>query len=224
MVGKTKKIGTKEILLLSFGIVILIIIISNLGFYNNPKNKLIKSNEEKITKNKYLTIKTEEEYEYVIDKNNFDNATIIRYTTKLGTGSCVDIYINDMKTDSCIKPDGTDKDGSNLTLKHPQIIFFKPWMLALNSNWTWKAGYKTKYMEKNLIGYEFKVVREEKIYGRDSYVVETTSDGDNKTKITDWIDKEKRVLLKETSGDYNIIIIDAPFPLNKTEIITHLKQ
>lgn len=199
----------KNIILISIVFIIAIVILGNLLFHTDSAEDIIEVREEELNKNKGLTLLPGEKYSYLISG---EQTGIIEFKVKLGI-DCMGIHIFDDYSGVCIKSDGTDEYQSNMTLAHPQVTFFKPWMLALEQDWDWKVEYFDKHSGKKILEYEFKVVGEEEIYGRDSYVVELSGPGE--TVFIEWIDKEKRVLLKETGGLYEMEIVEAPFELKK---------
>ena len=85
-------------------------------------------------------------------------------------------------------------------------------MLAVHDDWKWmvESSVNIAGNEINLRNLSFSVTGSETIFGRDSYLVSLRS---NNEEILMWIDKEKRIALKEKSGGYEVRIIEAPFEL-----------
>lgn len=182
-------------------------LLSNLLFYNKFNADIFYIKEDNLSKNKGLTLVPLERYSYKTE--GFEENVTIEYNIKYGS-NCMGVYMFEQYSGICIDPDGKDSTGSNLFFANPQIIFFKPWMLALAPNWSWSAGYADKQTGTFYSEYRFRVVGEEKIFGRDSFIVEIIGPELNSKQ---WIDKQKRVLLKEETDSYTIIIVDAPFAL-----------
>lgn len=200
----------KKWVILSIVVLFLLFVIANIIFYENIQEGTIELKEGKLVKNKGLTLVPGEKYKYVLRSNGEE--LFLEFTTAWFYGGCVQIYIFESDSGVCMKSDGTDQSGFNSTLSHPQIIFFKPWMLALEKDWEWKVEYIDKNMNRTIIEYNYRVIGEENIYGRESYIVEITSIDKN---ITQWIDKDKRILLKEVGPQHEVEITEAPFTLEE---------
>jgi len=184
-------------------------LLSNLFFYGQFKGDIFYIKEEPLSKNKALMLVPLEKYRYQI--YSVENMEI-EFNIKYGK-NCMAVYILDQYSGVCINSSGNDDSNSNLFLSHPQVIFFKPWMLALDSNWKWSAGYADRQTDTLYSNYSFEVIGEEKIFGRDSFIVEIKSPEMNSKQ---WIDKQKRVLLKEETNTYSILILEAPFGLSNS--------
>lgn len=191
-----------------------IFMIANLLFNVSAPQDFIEIEEGKLKKNKGLTLLSGEKYTYLIkseENEEYTNSTL-EFNIKWFYGGCLNILIFESETGVCLDSDGTDKSNSNSTLSHPQVVFFKPWMLALEEDWEWEIKYKNKLSNTSIMEYYYEVISMEEIYGREAFVV-SMSDGN--INSTSWIDKEKRVLLREIGEEYELEIIEAPFPLEK---------
>ncbi|MDD5022567.1 MAG: hypothetical protein PHU63_00150 [Candidatus ainarchaeum sp.] len=203
---------TKEMAIISIAFVLLIIIIANFMFYNNLDENFLEVKEGKLIKNKGLAILSGEKYAYYL-YNNEGVIGNLEFSIKSGMG-CLGVDIFTDYSGVCIKSDGTDSRNSNISFVHPQVAFFKPWMLALEEGWNWKVEYIDKQTDNVIESYIFEVIKEEKIFGRNSYLVEVTNE---EVKVKIWVDKEKRVLLKEINEEYIVEIYSAPFELEKDD-------
>ena len=101
-------------------------------------------------------------------------------------------------TPACVGRDGTDSSGFNSTLSDPGIIMFKPWMLALADGWAWNNSMYLSYEggETYISDTRYRVIRNDTYAGRPVFLVEVKSS----TGPVDyeWIDTEKRIVLRET--------------------------
>jgi hypothetical protein len=127
--------------------------------------------------------------------------------------SCTMILVmeNPSEPGVCVDEWGNDRTMSNSSLEHPQILLFKPWMLALEQGWTWKTKMYLSYNGtlQEISSMEYKVVRMDEYRGRQAYVVKETTDGGG--SAFSYIDVEKRVLLKLIGEGFEITLEDAPF-------------
>ena len=204
---------TTKYFLASLGIFLVILIFAGV-FFKPDLPKGIKIKEAPITKNEELAIKPGETYTYVYRMNNTDN--LLTFDIKNNV-DCTFIQIRESVnvTGACVNRQGNDKAGSNVSLEVTYIAMFKPWMLAVNSKWKWNVRTVVDVFgtDTDIMNTSFETVNEEMVFGRESYVVQISSEN---AKIIDWVDKEKRILLKEQGANYEIELISAPFPLNKT--------
>lgn len=139
-----------------------------------------------------------------IPDNQTNKTGILSFATQTGV-DCTWLYHNESGEISCLKPDGTDLSGSNLTLEDPSLVIFKPWMLALDDNWKWKVkgcftvdGQLSCEMEL-----DYRVLRVDYENGKKYYVVETTY-GEN--TIHSWVEDERRILKKQTGPGFEITL------------------
>lgn len=163
---------------------------------------------EKIT----LQLKAGELYKY---KYTLGNQSLnISYATMQGQ-NCIIITMKEIKSGDaavCVKKDGTDNSGSNLSLSNPLIQLYKPWMLAVKSGWSWKVEMISSISQNLTMGEIVLSETGETVYnGRVAFIVTSIEPGMEGVKMT--IDKEKRVLLKEEGKGYVIELVSAPFPL-----------
>lgn len=163
--------------------------------------------EEPIEKNTEFQLQPGEQYVYSYVFNN----TPINITYQvLGGAGCTAIRVAESvnSSETCVDKWGNDRGGYNSTLGNPQILLFKPWMLALNQGWHWNSSL---YMSFNgslqyMAGIEYRVLRIENYLGRPAFVVrENASNG---LPQYEWIDVEKRVLLKLKGENYEITLTD----------------
>ncbi len=203
----------KELSAFQIAVVILIaIVIVGIMSINMPTQDFETSEfiqkEAPLEKNKEFQLKKGEYYEYEM---RYENATggisfLVEggaYCTFLSTGAqfenakrvCVDRY-------------GNDDSGSNVSLSEPMIFFFKPWMLAVDDNWKWNT---TVYAVVNdtevyVMDVYYSTIRTDIIDGRKAYVVKI--DMGEGQEYYDWIDDEKRILVKEMGGGMTVELVE----------------
>lgn len=168
--------------------------------------------EEMLNKNAELAIRPGEWYVYEYNLSNSNISLAIEFQTKIGQ-NCVGIELKNTqnRTAVCLKKDGTDKLQSNLTLSEPAIFMFRPWMLALDDNWEWDiktavSASGTKIKEEFI---KFRVTESDNVSGRTAYKVEMSDAEGSEAIVTTWVDKEKRVILKEMGPGYEINLVSA---------------
>ena len=182
--------------------------------FKPPISEKFVFNEAPLTKQSSLLIKPGETYLYQYTINNTNNTLTL---VTLQGPQCVFIYILEAvnQTGTCLKSDGTDGDGSNVTLSVPYISLFKPWMLAVHDNWKWNVSMGV-YISKEfnpVKTFVYETLRSEIVFGRESYVVRIIGTNDTESGVIMWVDKEKRIVLKEQGPKYEVTLIKAPFEL-----------
>ncbi len=204
--------GIKRTVLFSLGIFLLLMIVG-LFVYGDDigSKKSLVINEDPLNKVSGVTFVPGEQYTYeVIQSNGTEEiSTIVSYKIDYGE-DCIVISSKD-GGNACINMQGNDETGSNLTLESG-IVFFKPWMLAVQEGWEWRVEWKTVFSGEVLDWAEFETLGSEKIFGRDAYKVQVKFSYGESTK---WIDKKKRILLMDIGPDYKIEITNGPFTLEK---------
>jgi hypothetical protein len=98
--------------------------------------------------------------------------------------------------------------GYNSTFQNPSILLFKPWMLALREGWTWKSSMYLSFdgALSHVSDTNYRVIRSESYENRTAFVVELKSE-DNYSEYQ-WVDAEKRVLLKSMGEGYEVKKVD----------------
>ncbi|MCI0503902.1 hypothetical protein L0Y65_04275 [Candidatus Micrarchaeota archaeon] len=174
------------------------------SFFENPQ---VVYSEAPLQKNREFQLLPGETYRYSYLMNNTTaNMTFIILE---GEG-CTRIEVAEARnsSDVCVDRWGLDKSGSNVSLGNPYILLFKPWMLALREGWTWNNSMflsfdgASEYVTDNY----YRVVRMENYSGRTSYIVEIKS-GTGAVEY-DWVDDEKRVLLRVQGEGYEVVLAD----------------
>ncbi|MEM4359071.1 MAG: hypothetical protein QXT45_00900 [Candidatus Bilamarchaeaceae archaeon] len=158
--------------------------------------------EDRLEKNRNISFNDGDVFYYVFNSSNFSTDFEFVVDTRQ---DCTNLYAKDSSGFSCVKEDGTDLSGSNLTLADRNIFFFRPWMLALNDNWKWAARGCFE-INKNLscdIVVSFKVIRTEFENGKKQYVVRAVY---GSTEVYYWVEDERRILSKEIGPGYTITI------------------
>lgn len=161
-------------------------------------------------------LSTGESYSYNYSSGN-DSVTV--HYGLIQRSGCLEFIVSEIKNNgtSCIKADGTDSGGSNLTLNNQFIYFFRPWMLAVKPGWSWNVDIYTNITtESKISGFEFYFAGETTYRGRETFIVKQKEDSSN-NEATMLIDKEKKILLKEEGNGYQVEIISGPFPLAQQE-------
>lgn len=198
-------------ILLTFVVFIIILIFGSMIFKPFiPDTFTLK--EAPLKKNTELQIKPSELYVYTYTINNTNNTLSFR------TGrapNCVFIYVVEAlnRTGTCINQFGNDKVGSNATLEVSYLSLFKPWMLAVDENWTWDVTMTVNATGQEIIlkTFTYETLRVENMLGRDAFVVRIAAREVEQEIITTWVDVEKRVMLKEVGPNYVVILTKAPF-------------
>ncbi len=204
--------GIKKTILFSFGLLLLIMIVGYFvyGTELNPKTAL-EITEEPLSKVSGVTFAPGEQYTYSIVQIDGSESVSTNISYLIDYGEDCIIISSEEGGNSCINMDGNDEKGSNLTLESG-VFFFKPWMLAVKEGWEWRVEWKTLFTNEVLDWVEFETIGSEKIFGRDAYKVRVKFAYGESIK---WIDKKKRVLLKDTGLNYVIELINGPFVLEK---------
>jgi len=203
-----------QIPLTSAGVLTLIVLIALLGIagqaiaprFQDPRTITI---EEPLEKNTDLQLYSGEVYVY----EYMYNGTPINIPFAIASApTCTLILVPDNPGDPgvCVDEAGNDRTMSNASLEHPQIILFKPWMLALEPGWNWGT---TMYLSYNgtmqeISQVDYRLVRMDSFEGRSAYVVKETTDGGN--AVFSYIDVEKRVLLRLIGEGFEIDLKQAP--------------
>jgi hypothetical protein len=199
-------IGTKNTALVAVIILIGIMIFSGFALKPQFENPEVIFNEEPLEKNVKLQIFPGDEYKYKYLIN--DTAVNITYRLMSGSG-CTIIYLQESAnfTHICVDEWGMDRTKSNSTFENPSFLLFKPWMLALEDNWKWNNSMYVKYdkIYNHISDNQYRVMRRENYSGRMAFVVEiSSSSGPSEYQ---WIDEEKRVLLKTIGEGYVVELI-----------------
>ena len=187
--------------------VIVMIILGSAFFrslFDNPK---VVIDEAPLKKNKDFMLNSGEQYSYsYILENDSVNMT---YVILQGDG-CMIIKLMEAKNSSgvCVDRAGMDQSGSNATYEDPSILLFKPWMLALDDDWRWNNSMYISYngARNHIQNTYYRVVRKENYSGHESYVVEIKSD--EGPAEYDWIDAEKRIVLRVIGQGYEVVLSD----------------
>ncbi len=108
---------------------------------------------------------------------------------------------------ACVDRQGNDYSGSNVSLAEPMIFFFKPWMLAVDDNWKWNVSVYAIVDNSSVyvMDINYSTIRTDIIDGRETYVVKIET---GEQVYYDWIDKEKRILVKETGGGMTVELVE----------------
>jgi len=197
---------------LSFAILLLFII---MGYFLIPPNVYetqmpeFENVEAPLVKNKNLTLQDGEVYRYMYTtENQSGNVTFTVQKLK----KCTYISTTDISgLGACLDNEGNDYSGSNVSLVDGNIFMFKPWMLALDDGWEWNASvYAVTNSTKNYVfDITYKVIRTDHINGRPAYFVEISMGG---ITFYEWVDKEKRIVVRETGYGATIELIEGLEP------------
>ena len=163
--------------------------------------------EAPLEKNSELMITPGEQYVYGYLYNN--TTANITYSIASG-GGCTLITVENSPDGRmlCLDKEGLDETGSNSTFSDPSILFFKPWMLALEESWRWNNSVYIRYDDiiQHTSDTYYKVIRSENYRGREVFVVRIDSSSGPAEYL--WIDKEKRVLLKVVGEGYQVELFE----------------
>ncbi len=212
--SESMKFGTySRMAIISIVVLVAIIIIS--GSFRPPVSEGFVFREAPLAKVSALLIQPNEGYVYLYTINNTNNT--LTFLTRQGP-TCVFIQVLEAvnQTGTCLKTDGTDQDESNVTLRVSYISLFKPWMLAVHDDWKWNVtmGVLISDQFTPVKTFLYQTLASELVFGRESYVVRISGTDDNESQeVVMWIDKEKRIILKEKGPQYEVNLIKGPFEL-----------
>lgn len=160
--------------------------------------------EGKLVKNAQLGVASGETYVYVYSVGN-DSANLT-YQVSDGYG-CTLITLVEGHTSVCLDSAGNDAAGQNASYAVQGMLLTRPWMLAIGDGWSWNVSAYIVY--QGLIKYvgetDYAEVRKEFYKGRESYVVRI--DSSENTTAWDWVDSEKRILLREIGPGYETELV-----------------
>ncbi|MDD5171735.1 MAG: hypothetical protein PHF60_01740 [Candidatus ainarchaeum sp.] len=159
--------------------------------------------EEPLEKNTEFQLKPGELYVYTYAIN--DTQVNMTYAILEG-GNCTRIRLLESVnvSETCVDKNGMDNFGYNSAFANPAILLFRPWMLALEEGWHWNSSMYVYYggMEEHVSDTYYRVVRKDTLDGREVFIVEIRMD--DAPPEYQWIDAEKRVLLKIKGDNYEI--------------------
>ncbi len=194
-------VGSVLIMILILGFVALV-------FRPQIENPQFTANEAPLVKNVNLQILPGEIYTYMYTMGNTsDNLTYI----VLYGGNCTVVQLlggGQQDASVCLDEWGNDATGQNASYGVPAIILTRPWMLALQDGWSWNVSNYMMFdsWAQHIVDTNYTVVREEYYEGREAYVVKMqSSQGD---VAMDWVDADKRILLREVGQNYEIVLTD----------------
>lgn len=161
--------------------------------------------EEPLSKNREFSIAPGATFVYNLTGAD-NNSQSFSFVAAKGS-NCVWLYAEGGMPVSCLKNDGTDDSGSNITLDDRSIFFFRPWMLALNDTFEWKTR-GCFVINKELVcdlDFSIKVIRTEYSGGKKYYVVRLSS---GQFEAYQWIEDDRRMMTREIGQDYEVILIE----------------
>ena len=166
--------------------------------------------EAPLSKNADLMLGDGERYVYnFTSEGMYGNATFSIEKTL----SCTSIVAEGLRgSGACLNAEGNDPTGSNVSFSDPDIFMFRPWMLAVNDTWKWNASVYSvsESMRAHVFDIKYRTVRTDILNGRRAYVVEINTG--NAMTVYQWIDVEKRILLKEIGSGVTIELEKWPEP------------
>lgn len=193
--------------LIALAALVAMLILANALFkplFDNPKIVFV---GEPLEKNTRLQLRPGEVYSYTYAMNG--TSTDISFGIFEGRG-CTGIRMLETGNASgiCVDEQGLEKNGSDSAYSDPSIVMFKPWMLALEDGWTWNNSMYISYDggEEFVSETRYRVIRMENFSGRDSFLIEIKS-GEGIAEY-DWVDSEKRILLKAIGEGYEVGLKD----------------
>lgn len=169
---------------------------------DNPQIEII---EGKLTKTKTLQINPGESYTYTLKAGN--SSINLSYVVLSGP-DCIIIKVAQGQEFVCVDEHGNDPQGLNSTYTVPGLIVTEPWMLAVDKGWSWNTSTYLVFdgFKKNVDSSKYTFVREEYYKGRKAFVIkQSNSKGD---WVWDWVDHEKRVLLREVGPTYEVELVE----------------
>jgi hypothetical protein len=193
-----------KMIIIAMAVLIAVMIFSMYTLKPQLDNPVFLVKEGSLMKNTLLRISPGESYSYVYTAGNA--SANLTYDVLEGPG-CTLVSLSDTSASICLDRAGDDKNGSNASYSVPAMIFSKPWMLAVEDGWHWNVSSYLVFdkMVKHISDVNYTAVRREYYKGRESYVVQISpSDSE---PIIDWVDSDKRILLKETGPDYEVDLV-----------------
>jgi hypothetical protein len=178
-----------------------------LSFTPHLNNARMVAIEAPLVKNARLGVSPGDVYTYSYAMGNeSDN---ISYLVGQGPGcTVVKLAGGQANSSVCLDARGNDATMQNSTYAVPVILLTRPWMLAVRDGWRWNVS---DYMvfdtwPMRLVDTNYTVVRKEDYRGREAYVVRVESSEGN--LAMDWVDAEKRILLREAGQGYEITLVN----------------
>jgi len=152
------------------------------------------------------------------------NKSIFLHSKYLRT--CPGILLEDVANSYslCVRKSGFYSNASEY-LEDSSFVFYAPWMLYLKENFIWNVNRTVTFYPSNLTYkslLEFNSKNMTKLFGRDAFEVSVEQKSTSQffpdsffSNSTYFIDSQKRILLKAQNQDTRIILISAPFELEK---------
>ncbi len=199
-----RKITIGTIAVASLVIFLALMLISGTRLKPQLDNPTLVTTEESLFKMKTLQLKPGQAYTYEYSAMN--ESVNLTYGVFKGN-NCTLIVLSGSETSICLDQAGNDALGLNSSFEVPAFILFKPWMLAVDQGWIWNIAtlMSIDLMQKPVAKMQYSFIRKEYYNGREALVVRiNSSDGD---EAIDWIDSEKRILLKEVGNGYEARLV-----------------
>jgi len=176
--------------------------------FDNPNVTLA---EGPLHKNTEFQLRPGEQYVYGYLMN--DTSVNVTYEILDGNG-CVVIALMDADppSTSCVDEWGMDARGYNSMLENPQMLPFRPWMLALQEGWKWNTSMYMGFGNDSqfVSAMDYRVLRTDTWHGRKAFVVMENMTGS--APQYEWVDAEKRVLLSLQGDGYEVNLLEGlPF-------------
>lgn len=201
--GPLAHLSSTQVAIATIAVLIVIMAASALLFkprFENPQAVLV---EEPLAKDAAFQLKPGEHYTYGMAGNGTPVA--VSYQVLAGRNCTMIAFMNaHPPSTACVRADGTDARGYNSQLENADIFMYAPWMLALREGWRWNVSMYLSY--NGTLAYvaskDYRVVRVEDYRGRRAFVVAENITGSQPQY--EWIDAEKRVLLRLQCEGYAI--------------------
>jgi hypothetical protein len=190
--------------LISLGIFIVIMLFSGLIFKPSLDNSGFSIRESELNKTVDLQLIPGDSYYYTYKVGN--ESANLTYAVMNGP-NCTMIILVESQEAICLNKQGNDRTKMNSTFNATGMILFKPWMLALKEGWSWNITTYARIdtYEKLLESTYYSVVRIEEYKGRQVYVVRMS--GEEGDFVWQWIDSEKRILVREIGPSYEVELV-----------------
>ncbi len=172
--------------------------------FRNPNATLV---EAPLAKNAQFQLVPGERYVYgtVSDETPIN----VTYAILSGRNCTIIAFMNTVPASStCVGTDGRDSGGHDSQLDSPNVFMFAPWMLALQEGWHWNVsmymsfGNSSRYIATK----DYRVMRTDRWRGRKVFVVMENISGS--PPQYEWVDAEKRVLLRLQGEGYAIELVE----------------
>lgn len=191
--------STKNNILITVLLVLIGIVISSTVYKPKIEQTTMVISQPQLVKNKVISFSDGETYRYSYKTDN-DEKNITFVAVQLG--DCIVLRIVEIPGQAvCIDQFGLENNSD--IYGSSSVFIFKSWMLAVYDKWNWKSTMTmiANGQEQEVSEYHYKVVGFEKVKNRNAFIIEEKT---NDFVQKEWIDSEKRILLKAEGEGFKI--------------------